>query len=207
MPITLESESMLIVLSSPSGGGKSSVCRALLTSDPNLGYSISTTSRPPRGDEANGKDYNFVSEAEFRQMIEAGAFYEWARVHDNYYGTRRDLVDAQLAGGKDVVMDLDVTGGLNLKKLNEKAVLVFILPPSLEVLEERLRRRNTDREDVIRKRLANARMEIHFAEKYDYVVVNEDLDSTISTIRRIVDAERHSAKHQTVRITGPDAEG
>ena len=206
MPITLEPEGMLIVLSSPSGGGKSTVARALLQSDPNLGYSISTTSRPPRGDEVTGREYHFVDEEQFRSLIDGGAFYEWARVHDNYYGTRRDLVDAQLAAGRDVVLDLDVTGGLNIKKLNAKAVLIYILPPSLTVLEQRLRRRATDGEEVIRKRLRNARMEIHFAEQYDYAVVNEEIEQTLAAILRIIDAERHSSRHQKVRITGEDSE-
>jgi guanylate kinase len=204
MPIVLEPEGMLVVIASPSGGGKSSVCRALLAADPQLEYSVSVTSRPPRTDEVNGRDYQFVSEDEFHRMIEQGLFYEWAQVHDNLYGTRRDVIEAKLARGKDVVLDLDVTGSLNIKKQNEKAVLVFILPPSLGVLEERLRRRNTDNEEVIQKRLKNARMEINFAGKYDYAVLNEDLEQTIATIRRIIDAERHSAKHQKVRITGED---
>lgn len=139
-------------------------------------------------------------------MIESGAFYEWAKVHDNLYGTRRDIVDEKLSRGKDIVLDLDVVGGLNIKKLNEQAVLIFILPPSLGVLEQRLRRRNTDSEEVILKRLRNARKEINFAEKYDYVVVNEDLQATIAAIGRIVQAERFSSKHQSVIITGEDVQ-
>jgi guanylate kinase len=206
MAITLEPEGMLIVLSSPSGGGKSSICRALLDSDPQLAYSISSTSRPPRLDEIHGKDYYFLSEEEFHRLIEAEALYEWAKVHDNYYGTSREIVDAALAQGKDIVMDLDVAGGLNIKKITEKAVLIFVLPPSLSVLEHRLRKRNTDCEEVILKRLINARREINFAQKYDYAVVNEDLQGTSASIRRIIDAERHSSRHQKVKITGEDAE-
>lgn len=206
MPISLEPEGMLVVLSSPSGGGKSSICRALLSADTQLEYSISTTSRPPRRDESNGRDYLFIPEEEFTKLIETECFYEWAKVHDNFYGTRRDVVDAKLSAGKDVVLDLDVVGGLNIKKVTEKAVLIFVLPPSLKVLEERLRHRNTDREDIIQKRLKNARQEINFAQKYDYAVVNEDLQQTIVTIRQIIAAERHSSRHLKVRITGEDAE-
>ncbi len=206
MPITLQSQGMLIVLAAPSGGGKSTVARALLESDSQLAYSISTTTRPPRHDELDGIHYNFVTEEEFRDLIAADAFYEWARVHDNFYGTRRDVVDARLAQGVDVVMDLDVTGSLNVKKANLGAVLIFILPPSFAVLEERLRRRGTDDEAVILKRLRNARMEVHFAEKYDYVVVNDEIEKTISTIRLIVEAERHSANHQTMTISDEDVE-
>lgn len=153
----------------------------------------------------DGRDYHFVTAEEFHRLINEDVFYEWARVHDNFYGTRRDIVDAKLAAGKDVVMDLDVNGSLAIKKLNDKAVLIFVLPPSLTVLEERLRKRNTDGEEVIRKRLVNARYEINFAQKYDYVVVNRDLEETIQTIRKIIDAERHSSKHQKVLITGEDA--
>ncbi|MCX7018011.1 MAG: guanylate kinase, partial [Candidatus Sumerlaeota bacterium] len=163
MTIHLEHQAMLIVLSSPSGGGKSSICRALLVSGPNLEYSISMTSRPPRGDEANGRAYHFVTVEEFERRIEQGHFYEWALVHDNYYGTPRDYADEKLARGKDVVLDLDVVGGLNLKKATNRAVLVFILPPSFEVLEDRLRGRKTDSEAEIQKRLRNARMELDFA--------------------------------------------
>ena len=206
MAITLKTQGMLIVLSSPSGGGKSSICRALLEADPNLEYSVSTTSRPPRGEEMDGRDYYFVSEEEFFRLIEQDLFYEWAKVHNNYYGTRRDIVDEKLERGKDIVLDLDVVGGLNIKKMNDKAVLIFILPPSMSVLEERLRRRNTDKEEQIGVRLRNARKELNFAQKYDYVVVNDDLQQTIAIIRRIVDAERHSAHHQSVVITGTDAE-
>jgi guanylate kinase len=205
MPISTESEAVLVVLSSPSGGGKSTICRALLESDPNMEYSVSVTSRPPRGDESNGQHYQFVSESEFYQFIERGVFYEWAKVHDNLYGTRRDIVEEKLARGKCVVMDLDVIGGLNIKKANDKAVLIFVLPPSLNTLEERLRRRNTDAEEIIQKRLHNARNEINFAEKYDYVVVNEDLQNTIGIIQRIIEAERYSSRHQRVKITGEDA--
>jgi guanylate kinase len=205
MPIELEPLPMLIVLSSPSGGGKSTVCRALLASDPKLEYSVSVTSRPPRPGEVNGRDYWFVTEEEFCRLIEANAFYEWAKVHDNYYGTPRDLVEEKLARGHDVVMDLDVVGGLTIKKLTDRAVLIYVLPPSLKVLEQRLRARATDSEAVIQKRLRNARQEINFAEKYDYVVINEDLEQTIAIIRRIIEAQRHSSRHQKVKITGEDA--
>ncbi|MGC8740474.1 MAG: guanylate kinase [Candidatus Sumerlaeaceae bacterium] len=205
MAIELESLPMLIVLSSPSGGGKSSVCRALLAADPNLDYSVSVTSRPPRPGEVDGRDYWFVSEEEFLRLIEQNAFYEWARVHDNYYGTRRDLVEEKLARGRDVVMDLDVVGGLTIKKLCDRSVLIYVLPPSLKVLEARLRARGTDSEPVIQKRLRNARHEINFAEKYDFVVINDDLDHTVTIIRRIIEAQRHASRNQRVKITGEDA--
>ncbi len=166
---------------------------------------MSVTSRPCRGDEVDSRDYHFVSEEEFHEAIAKDLFYEWAKVHGNYYGTRKDLVDAKLAAGQDVVLDLDVVGGLNIKKLNDKALLIFVLPPSLAILEQRLTKRNTDKDEVIQLRLRNARNEIHFAQKYDYAVVNEDLTHTIAIIRKIIDAERHSSKHQRVVITDEDA--
>ncbi|MBX7246811.1 MAG: guanylate kinase [Candidatus Sumerlaeaceae bacterium] len=205
MPIQVTPLGILIVLSSPSGGGKSSICKALLESDPNLEYSISVTSRPPRGDEVNGRDYEFVSVEEFHNLIAQDAFYEWAKVHGNFYGTRKSRVDEKLARGKDVVLDLDVVGGLNLKKANSHAVLIFVLPPSMDVLEKRLRGRKTDGEEQIQKRLINARNELNFASKYDYAVLNEDLQQTIAAIRRIVDAERHATGNQVIKISDENA--
>ncbi|MGI8908578.1 MAG: guanylate kinase [Candidatus Sumerlaeaceae bacterium] len=204
MPISLKPQGILIILSSPSGGGKSSICKALLDADTRLCYSVSVTSRPRRGHEVDGHDYHFVGEDEFNHLIAGESFYEWARVHGNFYGTRRDLVDARLEGGMDVVLDLDVQGGLNIKKLNDKAVLIFVLPPSLRVLEERLRNRDTDNDAIIQTRMRNARLEIPFAQKYDYAVVNEDLEQTIGIIRKIIDAERHSSNHQTIVMSGED---
>jgi guanylate kinase len=205
MPIVVKPEGMLIVLSSPSGGGKSSVCQALLKRDNRLVYSVSFTSRPPRGDEVNGQHYNFVSEDEFERLVQKECFYEWARVHGNLYGTRRDLVEMKLAEGRDIVLDLDVQGSLQIKHKNPKAVMVFILPPSMRVLEERLRKRNTDSDETINRRLHNARVEINQAAKYDYVVVNEDLQETIEIIWRIIESERHSVRHQSIELTGEDA--
>ena len=205
MPIVVKPEGMLIVLSSPSGGGKSSVCQALLRTDSRLAYSVSVTSRLPRGDEVNGQHYHFVSEGEFQALVEKECFYEWARVHGNLYGTRRDLIDEKLAEGRDIVLDIDVQGSLQIKRRNPKAVMIFILPPSMRTLEDRLRKRKTDSDEIIARRLHNARLEIDQADQYDYVVVNDDLAQTIEVIRGIIQSERHSVRHLSIQLTGDDA--
>lgn len=189
--LTTTRKGLLIVLSAPSGGGKSTVARALLAADPKLTYSVSVTTRPRRPNEVDGRHYHFVERAEFERLIAAGAFYEHAEVHDHLYGTRRDTVEAALAEGRDVLMDLDVQGGLNVKRQSSDAVLIFLLPPSLEVLTYRLEKRGTDDPEVIARRLAKAESEIRFWRQYDYAVMNDDLDLAVARVRGIVEAERH----------------
>ena len=184
---------MLIVVSSPSGGGKSSVIEALLKTDPQMEYSVSVTSRPPRPGEKDGVAYHFVSEAQFRKWIDEGRFYEWAVVYDHLYGTRRDIIMEKLSRGRDVIMDLDYQGGLNIKRQSPDAVLVFLLPPALDVLEKRLRARGTDTEDVIRIRLSNVHEEMRHAMQYDYVLINDNLNETIEYVREIIQSERRRA--------------
>jgi guanylate kinase len=191
---------MLIVVSSPSGGGKSSVIEALLKTDPLMEYSVSVTSRPPRPGEKDGAAYHFVSEAQFRKWIDEGRFYEWAVVYDHLYGTRRDIIMEKLSRGRDVIMDLDFQGGLNIKRQSPDAVLVFLLPPALDVLEKRLRARGTDTEDVIRIRLSNVHEEMRHAMQYDYVLINDNLDETIEDVREIIKAERRRASRLELSI-------
>ncbi|MBN1902001.1 guanylate kinase [Candidatus Sumerlaeota bacterium] len=185
---------MLIVVSSPSGGGKSTVIGNILKNDPEMEYSVSVTSRSPRAGEINGESYTFVSTEEFQKWIKEDRFYEWARVHNHLYGTRKDVIGEKLARGKDVIMDLDFQGGLNVKRQSPDAVLVFLLPPSLEVLEKRLRTRQTDGEDEIQARLKNAREEIGYATRYDYVLINDDLEKTIEELKGIIRSERSRAQ-------------
>ena len=196
---SLERKGMLIVVSSPSGGGKSTVIQDILKNDPGMEYSVSVTSRPPRPGEIDGQSYTFVSEEQFRKWIAEDRFYEWAEVHDHLYGTRKDVIAEKLERGKDVIMDLDVQGGLNVKKKSPDAVLVFLLPPSLEILEKRLRLRKTDNEEVIKVRLHNALKEMDIATQYDYVLINNNLKETIEQVKGIIRSERHRSCRMNIR--------
>ena len=150
----------IFVLSAPSGAGKSTIADALMKRVEGMAYSVSHTSRPPRGRERNGIDYHFVSRHTFKEMIEKQAFLEWAEVHGHFYGTALDAIKIRMSSGVDILMDVDVQGGRNVKKRFSDAVLTFILPPSLEILETRLKGRGTDDRNVIQKRMAQASEEI-----------------------------------------------
>lgn len=199
----LNREGILFVISAPSGGGKSTVLRAVLKADSTLSYSVSATTRAPRTGEVDGEDYYFHTEEEFERLIAEDAFIEYAKVHGHYYGTLREEVARKLADRKDVILDIDVQGSLELKEERPDTVTIFILPPSIATLEKRLRSRGLDNEETMRLRLENARNEIRFAQRYDYVMVNEDLGRTIETIRNIIEAERC----RTHRIAVNDALG
>jgi guanylate kinase len=194
MPATplsqVQRRGLLLVVSSPSGGGKSAVLERLLEHDRELVRSVSVTTRPPRPGEADGRDYHFVTRARFEEMIKSDAFYEWAEVHGNLYGTRADTIAEALAAGRDVALAIDVQGAQAVKHRSPEAVLVFIVPPSLEVLEQRLRGRATDDETQIQIRLANARRELERQDMYDYVVLNDRLEEAVAALARILDAER-----------------
>ncbi|WP_448585596.1 guanylate kinase [Thermaurantiacus sp.] len=182
---------LMLVLSSPSGAGKTSLARALLASSTDLELSVSATTRPSRPGEADGRDYHFVPEATFDAMVREGAFLEWARVFDHRYGTPRAPVDRALAEGRDMLFDIDWQGTQQLKEqARDDVVSVFILPPSLAELRRRLEARAEDRPEVIESRMARAAGEIgHWAE-YDYVLVNDDFDRCLGRIRTILAAER-----------------
>ncbi len=180
---------LIVVISGPSGVGKSTVAGMVLEKSPGLVRSVSLTTRDPRGGDVDGEDYHFVSEGEFAARREAGALLEWAEVHGNLYGTESDQVDRQLAGGKSVLLEIDVQGGRSVKTARPDAVLIFILPPSDEILEARLRGRGTDDEAVILKRLAGARRELQSAEYYDHTVINDDLGRCTGEVLGIIGAE------------------
>lgn len=168
----------LIIFSAPSGSGKSTIINYLLQQNLNLAFSISATSRPPRGTEKHGVEYFFLSPEEFRQRIANDEFLEYEEVYtDRFYGTLKEQVEKQLAAGQNVIFDVDVVGGCNIKKFyGERALSVFIQPPSVEELRKRLNGRGTDTPEVIESRIAKAEYELGFAKKFDVVVVNDDLD-------------------------------
>lgn len=176
----------LVILSSPSGGGKSTICDQLKRYIPDVIYSISSTTRKPRGKEKDGIDYFFLSKHQFKQLIDQNRFAEWALVHGNYYGTDKHMIESFIKQGKICMLDIDIQGGMNLKKLYPDAVSIFIAPPSLQELEKRLRSRKTDNEQNIQLRLANAKKELEYKKNYDYIVVNDVLDETIKQIVEIL---------------------
>ena len=169
----------LIIFSAPSGSGKSTIINYLLTQNLNLAFSISATSRPPRGTERDGVEYFFLSPEEFRRRIAGGEFLEYEEVyHDRFYGTLKSQVEKQLAAGQNVVFDVDVVGGCNIKKFyGDRALSVFIQPPSVEELRKRLVGRGTDTPEVIEDRVSKAAYEMSFAPKFDKIIVNDDLET------------------------------
>lgn len=181
---------LLIVVSAPSGAGKTTLCQELTRLIPNLTHSISFTTRAPRNGEVNGKDYWFVSVETFEKMAAAGEFVEWARVHQNLYGTARSTLEEMRAQGKNVILDIDTQGAMQLRETSPDGVFIFILPPSMEVLETRLRKRQSDREDEIKRRMAQAREEITAYTSYDYIVVNEEFQTALAELQAIVAAEK-----------------
>jgi guanylate kinase len=179
MPFAGEQPGRLFVVSAPSGAGKTTLCRAARNRLPDLVYSVSTTTRKPRTGEKEGRDYFFVSETQFREGIDTGRWLEWAKVHDNYYGTSARLVTGHLIAGQDVLMDIDVQGAQQVVHHYPDAITIFIAVPSLAVLRQRLMARGLDDTAVIAKRLKNARTEMDRQWMYRHVVVNDDLDTAI----------------------------
>lgn len=180
----------LFVVSGPSGAGKGTMCEELLKNYNNE-FSVSMTTRSPRPSEEEGVHYFFVSKEEFLTNIEKGNFLEYATVFDNMYGTPKDAVVKKLERGRNVILDIDVQGGLQVKAAMPEAVMIFILPPNMEVLAERLRGRQTEPEEIIQKRLGQALNEIKLIGEYDYYLVNDNLEETFHQIKSIVEAESH----------------
>jgi guanylate kinase len=178
-----------IILSSPSGGGKTTIARELLGRRTDLGYSVSCTTRAPRVGEVEGRDYYFLSRAEFERRRDAGEFAESAQVHENMYGTLRSEVERVLRAGKHVVMDIDVQGARQFTRAFPESVTIFVLPPSADVLLERLRHRRTESKDQLARRLQSALQELQAVDQYQYVVVNDDLPKAVGRVSSIIDAE------------------
>lgn len=179
----------LFIVSAPSGAGKTTLVKALLERFDDLVFSISHTTRPPRQGEVNAKDYFFTDKARFMEMVDSGQMLEWAQVHDNCYGTSAAFVQERLAAGQSVLLDIDVQGGRQIMDCGLDCVSIFIMAPSLTVLEQRLRGRGTDTEEVILKRLENAKEEIAQKSFYTHVVVNDVLDEAIAELIGIVEQE------------------
>jgi guanylate kinase len=208
MAFQFERQGLLLVISAPSGGGKSAVLKQLLNEDKSLCYSVSYTSRPPRASEVDGRDFHFVTRERFLELTRQNAFYEHAEVHGNLYGTSASVIEDALNSRCDVAMDVDIQGGLNIKKRRPDAALIFLMPPSMNILERRLRTRASDAEEHIRLRMNNAAREIQHWMQYDYVVVNEVLTRTVDTVKQILHAERQRASRYKMRdvATEPPAD-
>lgn len=188
----------LYIVSAPSGAGKSSLIDAILkrfNADDSLRLSVSHTTRAPRGEEVDHVSYHFVTKEEFEALIGRNAFYEYAKVFDNYYGTSREIVEQWLEEGKDVFLDIDWQGARQIREQTPGAKGIFIIPPSLEELESRLRKRGTDAEEVIVKRMNKAISEISHYNEYDYVIINDDFEQSVLNLRSIILANRSSTKN------------
>ncbi len=203
----------LIIVSGPSGAGKSALAANVLRSLPHLRFSVSYTTRAPRGTEQYGVEYFFVDRAEFQELIRNDDLLEWAEVHGNYYGTSRKLVDDLLKQGEDVLLDIDIQGAHIIRQKRADAVAVFILPPSFQVLRDRLRKRSLDDDSVIKQRLRIACKEIGHYEEYDYLIINDNLGSSTEELRSIIlstrcrmTARMDSAKSIIATFGGIDAE-
>ncbi len=176
----------IFVVSAPSGAGKTTLCRDLLNKVPEILYSISHTTRQPRKNEIEGENYYFITTKEFEEKIDQGFFVEWAKVHTNYYGTSQKHLEKQTHQGSNVLLEIDIKGAKQIKKLFPDAVSIFIMAPSLDVLEQRLRQRATDTEEIINMRLENAQAEIDQKDFYDFIIVNDALDKACKRICEVV---------------------
>jgi guanylate kinase len=192
--------SVVFIISAPSGSGKSTLVREILHRYPDLAFSISYTTREARGQEKNGDSYHFISRDEFMERLKKDEFLEWAEVFGNFYGTHRSVWDNAIAANRDLLLDIDVQGAQQLRKKIPDAVTIFVLAPSREVLESRLRARSEDAEQVIERRLAAAANEIRNYHYYDYVVVNDQVDEAVATLEAIFRAERVRRQRMENRI-------
>ena len=190
---------LLYVITAPSGAGKSSLIRALLAQDPALVLSVSTTTRPPRPGEQNGRDYHFVDLGRFQAMLERGEFLESAEVHGHRYGTSQKVIEETRAAGKDLMLEIDWQGAEQVRRLHPDCIGIFILPPSMAELERRLRKRAQDSDDVIRRRLRNAAEEMSHAVEFKYAIINNHFDDALRDIAAVVRAERLATGRQLAR--------
>ncbi len=189
----------LFIVTAPSGAGKTTLVSGLLERDPLVRLSVSYTTRAPRAGEVNGQHYHFIDVPAFRALRDQGEFLEWAEVHNNYYGTSKRWLEEQTRAGRDILLEIDWQGAQQVRKVFPKAVGVFILPPSVEELERRLRGRGTDSEDVIARRVLGARGEMRHVAEFDYVIINEDLPAALEDLVAVVRASRLRYANQEAR--------
>ena len=191
---------MLLVISGPSGTGKGTLIKRLMEEDPTLVFSVSATTRAPRPGEIDGVHYHFVTNEQYDQLVAENAFVEYATVHGNRYGTLRSEVYERLQRGENVVLDIDVQGALNVIASEKEKVSIFILPPSMKELRERLTGRGTETEEAVERRLHNAVWEISQKDRYEYKVINDDLEACVHTLQAIIEAEKHSSAYYSVDV-------
>jgi guanylate kinase len=188
----------IIIISSPSGAGKTTICDAIIKSNKHIVSSISYTTRTLRTGEKNGREYFFISKAEFKKMVKEKKFIEWAKVHNNYYGTPKNLLDKVLVSGKKyILLKIDVQGGMNMKKQYPQACMIFIMTPDIKTLKKRLIARNKDCKEAINTRLNNARQELRYIKKYDYLVINKKLDDAIDAVKAIIKSLEYKIDKRT----------
>lgn len=192
-------KSLIVVISAPSGAGKTTLCKRLLQNSPSFTCSVSFTTRHPRKNEIEGVDYYFVSPTEFQKMIEDRKFVEWAKVHEQLYGTSANLLNKAIEAEKDVVLEVDVKGGTQIKKNYPQAVLIFLLPPSWQELEKRLKSRRTEDYERVKERIIQAKKEIEYAPYYDYLIINDDINRALDDLTAIIRAERCRMNRVPVR--------
>ena len=189
----------LFIVSAPSGAGKTTLVRLLLEKDPGIRVSISSTTRPPRTGENDGREYHFVDVQYFLEMVSRGDFLEWAEVHGNYYGTSRHWIEAEMSAGRDVLLEIDWQGAQQVRKAFPSAIGIFILPPSLEELKSRLSGRGTDSAETIARRIAAARDEMRHVDEFDYVIINDTLQQAVGDLQAIVRTARLRYANQRQR--------
>lgn len=199
-PVSQTGRGILFVVSSPSGGGKGTLIQRVLNKNLNLGYSVSFTTRAPRNGEVNGREYFFITPEKFQEMRAAGEFLEWAHVHGKLYGTARRQVADEIGAGRDIILEVDVQGAASVRALIADAVSIFILPPSFEILRQRLQARGTDSPEELDLRLRNAPTELQDYSAFEYVIINDDADRAAEQLTAIVAAERARLSRQGHRI-------